>query len=144
MVYLNLEEIRSPLVAKYRLEEPRDGVDIPALVQRMVNDQSLYETLDLQVLRVKIYQSFRTVFQLQFESRSLVIDFQLIDEISNLFSLSSDLSGNVIIKLSNDWTSVVDKALHNWTCPKCEGRVCGYSHTSDECADNITGSIMNS
>lgn len=112
------------------------------------------EVLQSEILRGKTsafeaqrvsYELFRTIFQIQFESRGLIIDFDLIQALSNqcvseLFSKHNWSH----FKLSPGTTNKVDMALHNWTCKSCGNRVLGESHSMIECRQVLIDSVLSS
>lgn len=126
--------IASKLIDYYGLNNlmDRDGIieSLRIIAYRFYNN-------DPSKIRSTVTSLLRTIFQLQFEMRGLIIDFELINKLSSSFYVDTD--HNII--LLEEWRHV-DKHLHNWICPKCDAKVYGIPHPSQECELNLVSVIL--
>jgi hypothetical protein len=120
-----------------------DCKEIASISVQILQSEILGHDASSMGVRSAIYELYRTIFQLQFEMRGLIIDFESINDLSNRFV--RDLTQCTIwseYEPALDLSVVVDRTLHNWTCDQCGQKIYCERHVRETCAQSMIRTVM--
>lgn len=141
--FLDIVPTQLDIIKKYNLDELMTASEISVCVVNVLTCELLGGPVSELEVRRKVYELFRTIFQVQFESRGLIIDFELINEIASRFELQTE-NKSCTICLPDEWHQKVDKLLRTWACQKCGDIVRGVPHPPEDCNQYLIGHVIGS
>lgn len=145
IVSVAIETPRLEIIKKYKLDKLMTASEVSASLVHVLSHELCFKVKICEAeMKRQVYELFRTLFQLQFEARGLIIDLQLINSISSDFTIGLSNLNEYNIHLNPEWHTKVDQILHTWVCKRCNLLIRGVPHPPEECDYEMIDRIIDS